>query len=533
MSPERNKRPGDGASAARLVETARTLRSRPARHAALGLGLAVLGITGCAAPGSEIHLEPLYARIHTADGGTAHEAVGGLYRSWTDDEDGFTEYRTVAPLFGIDKERNGDYVAHHPFPLSFTSSRHGERFSMFVPLYAWSYKLDRYTNSMGWKLAMLPGLLMENTEAEGLKLGLFPVFGRLRDFLTFDQLMFVMWPLFVYTERAGRIAYHMPWPFFGWAYGNGQKSHHLWPIYNKSSIEGSYDRTSVLWPFFHFHTNYILGNKEEPEETWMLWPLVGRKTRGSYTSTSILWPLFGYASDPEQDFWALDAPFPLVRFERGPNARRTRLWPLWSHAKADDLETTSFLWPLIQFRHETGAFFDKRSTVVLPVWQSSTRTELEKGEETGRKDRRRNFFPLFQYETRGAWRHGNFPNLNPLDRSNLFERFLARPLHVWEWEQEGEMRRERAWLGLYRREKGRGEDRRSLSFLWAQRKFSVEGDELKETSLLFGLVRWRSGGSEGFTFLRPAFPGPGWPGPASLATEGAGGPESERPRSYF
>ena len=30
------------------------------------------------------------------------------------------------------------------------------------------------------------------------------------------------------------------------------------------------------------------------------------------------------------------------------------------------------------------------------------------------------------------------------------------------------------------------------------------------TSLLFGLLRWRSG-PDGFGFLLPAIPGPGWP----------------------
>ncbi len=526
MSPRRNKGNEHGAF---LAGNVAGLRAK----LALGLGLAWAALGGCAATGSEIHLEPLYGRIHTADGGTAHEAVGGLYRHWSNDEDGFTEWRTIAPLYGVDRERNGDYVVHHPFPMGLTNKRHGEHFSMFVPLYIWSRKIDRFTNSLGWKYAMLPGLLMQHTEAEGFAMGLFPILGRFRDFLTFDRLIFVLWPLFVYSERAGRVSYNLPWPIFGWAYGNGQRSHHLWPIYMKSSIEGSYDRTSFLWPFFHFNTNYMLGNEDEPEKTWMLWPLLGRKKKGSYTSTTVLWPLFGYASDPEQGFRALDAPFPLVRFERGKEVTRSRIWPMWSHVNADGLETTSFLWPLIQFRHEQAPRYERDSTLLLPLWQSSTRVELEDGEETGRKDRRRNFFPLFQYQTKGAWRHGSVPNLNPLDRSNLFERFLSRPLHVWEWEQEGQMRRERAWLGLYRREKGRGEDRRSLSFLWARRKFSDQGDDVKETSLLFGLIRWRSGGDEGFTFLRPAFPGPGWPRPASLTTEGVGGPESERPRSYF
>ena len=32
-----------------------------------------------------------------------------------------------------------------------------------------------------------------------------------------------------------------------------------------------------------------------------------------------------------------------------------------------------------------------------------------------------------------------------------------------------------------------------------------------ETSLLFGLLRWRVTSGEGFDMLPPALPGPGWP----------------------
>ena len=64
--------------------------------------------------------------------------------------------------------------------------------------------------------------------------------------------------------------------------------------------------------------------------------------------------------------------------------------------------------------------------------------------------------------------------------------------------------------GLWRREKGESEDRRSLMGLWARRDYIREGAATREQSVLFGLLRWRSG-PEGVTLLQPAFPGPGWP----------------------
>jgi hypothetical protein len=73
------------------------------------------------------------------------------------------------------------------------------------------------------------------------------------------------------------------------------------------------------------------------------------------------------------------------------------------------------------------------------------------------------------------------------------------------------MLRERAWLGLYRREKDAAEDRRYLSVLWSKRRYVEDGEPISETSLLFGFLRWRSRPSDSLELLRPAFPGPGWP----------------------
>lgn len=86
----------------------------------------------------------------------------------------------------------------------------------------------------------------------------------------------------------------------------------------------------------------------------------------------------------------------------------------------------------------------------------------------------------------------------------------------WLWElyrrESGTGRtQERAWLGLWRRERDEAEVREYASGLWSRRKYRREGDMVRETSFLFGLLRWRESRASGLEFLRPAFPGPGWP----------------------
>lgn len=466
----------------------------------------------CAAPGADIHLAPLWSRTSTADGARETDALGGLWQHRTDLADGTLLELTVGPLYGITPEPDLEpgevgYLAHFLVPFGLTS-RHGEEgTTLFYPFFVWSREPEA-DGSTTWKLGALPGLLVASNSAEGTQFGLFPLWGGFEDFATFNRMVFLLWPLFLYTEREERISYHVPWPILGWTYGGGESSFRLFPLYSRTRIEGRFDRTWFLWPFFHYQRNHLGGEGEEPETTWMLWPLYGHTQRGTFTAHTTLWPFFGYSSDPRSGFWALDFPWPFVRLQRGPEGvHRTRFWPFYSYLRANSLESTSFLWPIIQFRHETYVGSQRDSSYVIPFWQAWDRTEFKSGETSAW----RKLFPIFQYERFGEASRGSFPTLDPFWRNELIDRHYGWIWKLWEWRRAGEVERDRSWLGLFKRERNALEERRSLAGLWASRRYRSEGKRVKETSLLFGLLRWRVTEDEGFDMLRPALPGPGWP----------------------
>lgn len=472
------------------------------------LALAAAG-GGCAAPGADVHLAPLYGRFAAAGGGRSSEALGGLYQRRTQARDGALSKLTIGPFWSHDRYPNGDWSSRYLVPLGFTSHRQeeGRATSWLFPLYVWT-RGPQADGSTEWRLAALPGFLMKSNSVTGRQMGWFPLFGRFEDVLTYERVVFVLWPLFVYAERNDSVSYHFLYPILGWTRGGGERSHHLWPLYGRARIEDRYDRTYLLWPFFHLVRNALGGGGEEPETTWMLFPLLGHTQRGTYQAWTWLWPLFGYAWDPRSGFWAWDGPFFLVRIQRGPDdVRRTRFWPIWSRLETADLQATSWLWPIVHLRHEVNGTSERESAWVVPVWQSWDQVDHATGAEAGW----RKLFPFFQLERRDAWERGSFPTLDPFWRNDVVDRHFAWTWKLWEWEREGELRRERSWLGLWRRERDAGEDRRSLAGLWSARTYRRDGRRVRETSLLFGLLRWRVTEDEGFDMLPAAFPGPGWP----------------------
>lgn len=502
--------------------------ARALGHGSCGAGLLLLAI-GCAGTGTEIHLEPVYSRYATGDGATETDSFLGLLRTrsgkesvWEDfrDLEGDYESVTLGPIVSRDRRPDGSWLLQYAVPLGFTAYRKDETISVFVPLYVWTRE-PFPEGGHEWKLAALPGLLMRSN-LEGTQAGWFPLIGRFEDLFTYDRIVFILWPLFVYAERGEAVSYHFFYPFLGWTRGGGESSFHLLPFYGRAKIENRYDRTYFLWPIFHFNRNHLGGGNEAPEFNWMIFPLIGRTTRGTYEGTTWLWPLFGYARDPRSDFWALDFPFPLVRLQRGPDGlRRTRIWPLYSHLEAEGLNTTSFLWPIFHVRKEESTGGTRDAVYVIPLWQSWNFRDRE----TGERSKWRKLLPVYQYERRGEWRRGSFPTLDPFWRNAVVDRHYSWLWKLFEWEEEGPMRRERVWGALYRREKDAGEDRKNVSGLWASRRYRADGRRVKETSLLFGLLRWRVTEGEGFDMLPIAFPGPGWPlervrAPGEIEVEG-------------
>jgi len=507
------------------VEGCPTVRSRGRRRAELvAFALAAVAIlsSGCVASGADIHLAPLYTRLSSAGGGTRSEALFGLGVWERGASDGPVDRWALRPLGGWRREPDGPagetplanarWRADFLYPLGRHTDGMRTTTSWLLPLYSYKSR-PTGSGSRRWTLLTLPGFWFANDPKGGSSYAWFPIAGHVEDFLTYDELDFFLFPLWASAERDGKKSRHLLYPVFGWTFGGGESSYRFWPFYMRAKIDGVYERHSVLWPIVHWQTNgkYLGAGKEQ--HMWMVWPLFGATRQQTYRSYSTLWPFFGWATDSRSDFWALDAPWPLVRFQRGgknPAAEeRSRAWPFYSHFRGDRLESWNVLWPLVHKREEVYPLSHRKSFYALPFWQSWRR----KDEETGEKSSWKKLWPL--YQTRKQNGRERFSTLAPypLHFDEVFDFYWAWMFELWTTEKRPaeKAQSERAWGGLWRRERNAFEDRRSFTGLWAARTYRENNRVIEETSLLFGLLRWRRMEGEDTDFLAPAFPGPGWP----------------------
>ncbi len=498
----------DGGSTIPSSTSRRAGRSRGrTRWLALALTVALAALASCATDGTERNLAPLWSEHSMAGGGVEVEALGGVIRTRAPKRGEAFSQVAARPLMIRDRSPE-EVVDHFLTPFGYATYRPDETVWQLLPI----TRYDRRTAEDGtieWTLLTLPGIYWSKRADGRILRGWFPFAGVMETFLSYDRLEWVLFPIWMRTDRSGRITNHVLWPIFSFTHGTGGPSWRFWPLVGNSIYEGKYERWFALWPFFLWQRNNLQLPPAAHETKWMVFPFYGRTTAGDYTATTVLWPFFGWSSNPTNGYRAIDAPWPLVRFLRDPrqDQERTRVWPFWSEYHGDGLDSTWWGWPFLNDRREVYEDAEKKATNLVPFVQTWERRDDQGNVETYGK-----VWPFFQVERRNQDElRTAFPALNPLWRTPDIDVMYAWIWELYTRERQSNVVRERTWLGLYRREKDVLEDRRSLSFLWSTRAYAIEGVGRRETSLLFGLLRWRSGPDSPFELMTPAFPGPGWP----------------------
>jgi hypothetical protein len=467
-----------------------------------------MALAGCAAAGADVHLSPVVSRLRTAGGGSEVEALAGAVRVRRTRPDAPVAEWALRPLVSRREEVDGDHTMRYLVPFGIDRDYGEEHLTQLLPIYRYHSFPDVHGHPE-WRLLVFPVLLWSGDVHGRVLRAVFPIGGVAEHFLSFDRLTFILFPLLLKTERGEVTSWHVLWPIFCTSSDvQGSRGWRVWPLYG-SARAPSHERYFLLWPIFHYHRNNLHGTEEQRETKWMVFPLIGRTSAGSFWSWSVLWPFFGLSRNPENGFWAWDGPWPLVRIQRPGTsglATRTRFWPFWSTFVNERLDSTWVVWPLFNRRVERYPDGERHGEYFVPLWQSWERT----GPEGERRESWTKLWPLYQRHEEGpAWRQA-LPALNPLWHTPVIDDHYAWIYELWTREQGAAGRRERSWGGIWRRESDALEERSYLAGLWSRRKYRAEGHTVRETSLCFGLLRWRTR-SDRTSLLRPAFPGPGWP----------------------
>ncbi len=320
---------------------------------------------------------------------------------------------------------------------------------------------------------------------------LVPFYGHLQHRFGRDEIFFVMWPLYSQTRKRDVVTDNYVWPIFHLRHGNGLHGWQLWPLvgnehkgittktngFGDVTTVGGHDSFFALWPLF-FNTRSGIGTTNEQWQQASI-PAYTFLRSPQRDSTTVIWPFFNYIDDREKKYREWDAPWPFIVFARGEGKTTSRVWPFFSQAHSQKLESEFYLWPIYKYNRVKSAPLDAERTRICFFLYSDKK---ENNTETKAQRRRVDFWPFYvhRHDFNGNRRLQVLAPLEPfVPGSKGVERNLSPLWSLWRSEKNGKT------------------GATSQSLLWNLYRRETT-PAARKTSLLFGLFKYSSG-TEGKT----------------------------------
>lgn len=336
------------------------------------------------------------------------------------------------------------------------------------------------------RLTLFPFLYTQRSPDTNLNYtAVLPFYGEMKHRLMRDRIKFVMFPMYLQSEKQGVTTKNYLYPLFHVRKGESLRGWQVWPLvghqekgttYKTNSVEevevvGAHEKNFALWPLI-LNQNVDIGTTNQRHFNAVL-PLYSAERSAQRDSTTVIWPLFTYTDDRERKYREWDFPWPLFVVARGEGKTVNRFGPLYSHAQNDSLHNDYALWPLWRNRKFTSDLMERDRTTILFFLYSDITVKT-----TGETNafRKTDLWPLFtaQREKDGSERLQVLSLIEPLLPNN-----------------KGVVRNYSPLWSVWRSEKNAQTGRASQSFLWNTYRRETTMDSIK-SSLLFGLFQYQS-----------------------------------------
>ncbi|HBA83686.1 MAG TPA: hypothetical protein DCZ95_06280 [Verrucomicrobia bacterium] len=375
------------------------------------------------------------------DGNTRTRILGPFYERATS-PDGKT-LQAVRPLFSAsadpaNKTKKREYI----WPLADSWQRVDEYNLRLLLTY---YRDSDVKNPLAkYHLWSVPFYFQGRDAKTNGYFAVFPIGGQIQDFMTFDQIDFALFPLWVKSQKMKSTTRTVLWPIFSKTSGGGIEKRRVFPVWGHSKYRGENERGYILWPFYTWATEY---RKGMAGHGYMVFPLWGRVNTELAQSWYVVPPFFRYSKGKEGTL--LHAPWPFIRWSTG-QVNQLMLFPIWGYRSFGTIYNSFYLWPIARYQRTERPSVTKHRLVVLPFYMGEKYTPVKTNAPSGRYTM---IWPLASYRREGDVRRFRFLELWPLKNTGPIERSWS-PLWTFFTHVSTPQRSEDELLwGLYRRER--------------------------------------------------------------------------------
>lgn len=330
-----------------------------------------------------------YRRGTDVEGNARTQALGPVWDARADGEG--RSFHALRPVFARSEDtgrKSSQWEGFFPLVGGFTLNH--EYYNRVLLLYRKVKDVTREDSPRKWML--FPFFYQGISNKGEPYAALFPFGGTIRDFLSRDEIRFVLWPLYTKSRVKNVETTNILFPFYSTTKGGGIDRVRYFPFYGETRFKDRYVKKFVLWPFWN-SVNYTIPGSEG--SGWILWPLCGHIKLADQETTYVVPPLFRFSKTPTEERNAVFWPF----YQRSTGSvEKTYYFPFWGTKTIGSITKSFALWPIC-LHSRTEAFDETRDyRHVNPFWHSATITPVSN--HTPRAVSRE-LWPLFSYQRDG------------------------------------------------------------------------------------------------------------------------------------
>ncbi|MDF3818769.1 hypothetical protein P3G55_02595 [Leptospira sp. 96542] len=303
-----------------------------------------------------------------------------FYMRFSDDTTAFQFRSYLSPIY-YREETNHWYTWSSLFFFTGTGFKHeegdGDEDILLTPLFLWGQGESQRENYFS----------------------IFPIYGNIRNKLGYQELNYVLFPIYTEWKYKSYEAKSILWPFVMWGGNEVRNDLRIFPFYSKKEHEGKYKRYSILWPFFQWGEEKL--DKKEPTDYFLFFPFYNRKDslNGNMKSRAFLWfpiinSLYSYGYDKktgQTNYTALFIFFQYTTSEK-KDTEKLVFFPFYGYSYFANKEA-EFITPFYISLTQNTTHLKSKSYFLLPFYSHMTQNYPQ----TGRRDFYWKLWPFIRY----------------------------------------------------------------------------------------------------------------------------------------
>jgi hypothetical protein len=332
------------------------LRARLA-GAGCAVGLLAAGCATAPRPHAAVEAGFLGARDGTLDGNARVRVAGPFYEK-QQAADG-KSFVAVRPFYSSASDpTNRMSTSEYLWPLGHSRTLGDDSFWRFLLLYGDNF--DTRDPDARYRTVLFPLLFWGRDAKREKYFAIFPLGGKLHEYLMCDKITFAMFPLYAHTQKKSLETYSYLWPIVSSTKGDGIRRFRVFPFYGKSVNRDKWTKTFVLWPFWNSaRYNY----PQSKGHAYVLFPLFGRINLSDQQGWMVVPPFIRWTKSAKETM--VNCPWPFIQYVSGAE-EKLYLWPLWGHKELGPVKSSFYLWPIGHYKQVERPRYTLTRAMVLP-----------------------------------------------------------------------------------------------------------------------------------------------------------------------